>query len=60
MYILNIASAIKRCQSMSDESCQLKDFIFENYYKRIVFVKEKSYYSMKRFKKKICSCLQTN
>ena len=31
---------------------ELRDFIFENYYKRIEFVKEKSYNSMKRLKKR--------
>ena len=37
-----------------------RDFIFENYYKRIGFVKEKSYYSMKSLTKKIGCCLQIN
>ena len=55
MYILNIASAIK--EMLVNE---LREFIFENYYKRIGFVKERSYYSMKRLKKKLCYCLQTN
>ena len=32
---------------------QLRDFIYENYYRRIRFRKENSYYSMKRQKKKI-------
>ena len=31
---------------------ELRYFIFENYYKRIGFVKESSYYSMKRLKRK--------
>ena len=31
---------------------KLRDFIFKNYYKRIQFVKESSYYSMKPLKKK--------
>ena len=31
---------------------ELRDFIFEKYYKRIGLVKEKSYYSLKRLKKK--------
>ena len=31
---------------------ELRDFIFENYDKRIGFVKERIYYSMKRLKKK--------
>ena len=43
MYILNIVNAIK---NMSVNG--LRDFVFKNYYKRIGFVKEKSYYSMKR------------
>ena len=47
MYTLNIARAIKK-KTVN----QLRDFIFENYYKRIV--KESSYYSMKRLKKLIC------
>ena len=32
---------------------EFKDFIFENYHKRIRFSKENSYYSMKRLKKNI-------
>ena len=28
---------------------EIKDFIFENYYKQIEFSKENSYYAMKRF-----------
>ena len=47
MYILNIAKAI---QKMSVN--ETKDFIFENYYKRIGFSKENSYYSMRLLKKK--------
>ena len=31
---------------------QIRDFIFENYYKRIGFSKENAYYSMKHQKKK--------
>ena len=31
---------------------ELRDFIFENYYKRIWICKEKSYYSMKHLKKR--------
>ena len=42
---------------------EIRDFIFENYYKRIGFSKRNSHYSMKRFnetlEKKDC-CLQTN
>ena len=32
---------------------QLRDFIYENYYRRIRFRKENNYYSMKRQKKEI-------
>ena len=40
---------------------ELRDFIFENYYKRIGFVKERSYYSMKRLKKRFAvACKQIN
>ena len=31
---------------------EIKNFIFENYYKQIGFSKENSYYSMKRLKKR--------
>ena len=47
MYIPNIAEAIK---NMSVN--QIKGIVFENYYKRIVFFKKKSYYSVKTSKKK--------
>ena len=47
MYILNITKAMKK-MSVNE----IKDFIFENYYKRIGFSKENSYYSMKRLKRK--------
>ena len=47
MFILNIAGAIKN-KSVNE----IRDFIFENYYKRIEFSKENSYYSMKHQKKK--------
>ena len=44
---------------------EIRDFIFENYYKRIGFSKENSYCSMKRFKKKkkkrfVVACKQIN
>ena len=48
MYILNVARAKKKVPVN-----EIRDFIFENYYKRIVFYKGISYYSMKRFKKKL-------
>ena len=55
MYFLNIAKDIKK-MSINE----IKDFIFENYYKRIRFSKESSYYSMKRLKRKrfIVACKQ--
>ena len=53
MYILNIASAIKK-MSVNEP----RDFIFENYYKRTGFIKEGSYYSVKRLAKSIYCCLQ--
>ena len=53
-YILNIARAIKKISVN-----KIRDFIFENYHKRIGFSKENSYYSMKRFKKRfIVACKQ--
>ena len=47
MYILSITSAIK---NMSVN--EIRNFIFKNYYKRIGFSKENSYYSMKHQKKR--------
>ena len=47
MYILNIARAIKKLSVN-----KIRDFICKNYYKRIDFSKENSYYSMKHLKKK--------
>ena len=47
MYILNIVRATKKV-SLNE----IRDFIFEKYYKRIGFSKESSYYSMKRLQKK--------
>ena len=47
MYIPNIAKAIK---NMSVN--QIKRIVFENYYKRIMFFKKNSYYSVKTSKKK--------
>ena len=41
----------------------INEFIFENYYKRIRFVKETSYYGMERLKKKkrfVIACKQIN
>ena len=47
MCTLNINKA-KKMMSVNE----IRDFIFENYYKRIEFSKENCYYSMKRLKKK--------
>ena len=47
MYILNIASAREKMTVN-----ELRDFTFENYYKRIGFVKESIYYLMTRLKRK--------
>ena len=47
MYILNIARAIEKMTAN-----EIRDFIFENCYKRIGFSKEDSFCSMKRLKKK--------
>ena len=55
MYTLDIVRAIRKISVN-----EIRDFIFENYYKRIGFSKESSYYSMKRLKKKIYCCLKTN
>ena len=55
MHTLNIFRAIKE-MSVNE----VRYFIFENYYKQIVFSKENSYYSMKRLKRKDLLCLQTN
>ena len=43
MYILNIASAMKKMTVN-----ELRDYILENYYKWIGFVKERNDYSMKQ------------
>ena len=56
MYILNIAKAIKKMSAN-----EIRDFIFENYYKRIGFFKEYKYYSMKHLKKIfVVACKQIN
>ena len=47
MYILNIARDVKK-MSLNE----IRDFIFENYYKQIGFSEENSYHLMKRLKKK--------
>ena len=55
MYILNIARAIKK-MSLNE----IREFIFENYYKQIGFSKENSYYSMRHLKKKDLLLLTNN
>ena len=56
MYTLDITKTIRKITVN-----EIRDFIFENYCKRIGFSKEKNYYSMKRLKtKKIYCCLRTN
>ena len=54
MYILNIARAIKKISVT-----EIKEFLSENYCKRIGFSKQNNYYLIKHLKK-ICWCLQTN
>ena len=39
---------------------KVRDFIFEEYYKRIGISKKNSYYLIKRLKRKIYCCLQTS
>ena len=40
---------------------EIRDFIFKNYYMKIGFSKENSYYSMKRLKKRfIVACKEIN
>ena len=56
MYILNIVRAIEK-MSVNE----IRHFLFENYYKRVGFSKENSYYSMKHMVKKInVTCKQIN
>ena len=55
MYSLYIARAIKKTSVN-----EIRDLIFEKYYKRIAFSKENSYYTMKRLKRKHFCCLPTN
>ena len=56
MYILNIVGALKK-MSVNE----IRDFIFENYYNRVGFSKENSYYSIKLLKRNfIVACTQIN
>ena len=47
MYTLNISRAIEKITVN-----EIRDFIFENYYKRVGFSNKSSYYSMKRLERK--------
>ena len=47
MYIPNITRAIKNISVR-----EIRGFIFENYYKKVGFSKENSYYSMKCLQRK--------
>ena len=55
MHTLNITKAIKKISVN-----EFRDFIFENYLKRICFPKENNYYSIKRSKEKsfVVACEQ--
>ena len=56
MSIINIATAITKISVN-----EIRDFIFENYFKRMAFSKKHDYHSMKCLeKKKIYCCLQIN
>ena len=55
MYTLNIARTIEKMLVN-----KIRDFIFENFYKRIRFSKESNYHSVKRLEKRIGCCSQTN
>ena len=54
MYALNYASVVKK-MSVNE----IRDLVYENYFKQIGFHKENSYYSMRRLKKNCC-CFQLN
>ena len=47
MYTLNIGRAIKKISIK-----EIRDFIFENYYKQFGLYKKNSYYSMNHLKRK--------
>ena len=56
MYTLNIATALRKMRVT-----ELRDFIFENYYKTIGYLEGTSYYSMKSMKKIfVVACNQIN
>ena len=55
MYILNIATAMKK---MSFN--EIRDFVFENFYKRIGFSKENRYHSKKSMQRMIYCCVPKN
>ena len=55
MYTLNLRRAIKKMYAN-----EIRDIIFEKYYKRSGFYKGSSYYSMKRLKRKDLFFLANN
>ena len=52
MYVLNTASALQKISVN-----EIIDFIFKNYYKRVDFSKENSYYSIKHQEKRSTTAL---
>ena len=55
MYTLNITKAIKKTSVY-----EIRDFIFETFYKKIGNSKENNYYSIKCFEIRICCCFRTS
>ena len=56
MYIPNVAKTINKISAN-----EIRDFIFQSYYKQIQFSKENSYFSMKHLKKRFMFvCKQIN
>ena len=55
MYTLNIVSVLKKMTIR-----ELREFIYENYCKRVGFSKKGPYYSLKKQKKKLYYHLQSN
>ena len=53
MYKLNIVNAIRKMTIN-----KLRDFFYENYYSKIRFTKENSFYSIKRQKKRFTIILK--
>ena len=60
-FLIYNSSCPKYFQSYKKKtSNEIRDFIFEKYYKRIKFLRERSYYSMKVLKKKKYLLFLTN